>query len=381
MGASANGPSVLAIASPAKTISPLRGCYGAEGNQQNVRSLGRLAAVSSPAAAGAGFDDDFLATGLADTRGVPLAGRQRETFLLRAAGYRDLAHGRLYEGHVNALQLIARVGTAEQRRLAARDVAAGRLFGVWNTEAADGVRVVRGDGAASHLSGRKTFCSGAGRVGRAIVTGLLQSGPTQMFVLDTSALGGRIDRSFWQPFGMQASDSFAVTFDGMVANEIETLGGPGAYAASPWFEAGAARFVAVQSGGVERLADELAVWLRAGARHDDPLAVANLGACSIAAATTRLWAERCAAQWQAFDDGAIASANLCATVDGARVAVERAALDVAEAVERGAGARGLLEPAPFSRLVSDLRMYLRQPAPDQALMRAGRAALASNVRA
>ena len=36
-----------------------------------------------------------------------------------------------------------------------------------------------------------------------------------------------------------------------------------------------------------------------------------------------------------------------------------------EACERAVGARGLPEPWPFSRLIRDLRMYLRQPAPDR----------------
>ena len=98
-----------------------------------------------------------------------------------------------------------------------------------------------------------------------------------------------------------------------------------------------------------------------------------------AARTARVWSETCAAAWAEYDRGTLAVTDLHVTVDAARVAVERAALEVAEAVERGVGARGLLEPAPFSRLLRDLRMYLRQPAPDQALMRVGRAALGDDA--
>ena len=64
------------------------------------------------------------------------------------------------------------------------------------------------------------------------------------------------------------------------------------------------------------------------------------------------------------------------TVDAARAATERAALDVLERVERAVGARGLLAPEPFAALVRDLRMYLRQPAPDLAISRVGRDAFA-----
>ncbi len=101
-----------------------------------------------------------LASGLADARGVPRLGRREEHVRLRAAGARDLAWGRLYEGHVNALQLIARLGDGAQRARAEADVAAGRLFGVWNTQAADGVRIAVADAGGVTLAGRKTFGSG-----------------------------------------------------------------------------------------------------------------------------------------------------------------------------------------------------------------------------
>jgi alkylation response protein AidB-like acyl-CoA dehydrogenase len=174
---------------------------------------------------------------------------------------------------------------------------------------------------------------------------------------------------------MEASDSYAVDFTNVTVAPNEVLGGPNDYERAPWFGAGAARFVAVQTGGVERLAREYAAWIRDGERANDPLAIARLGACSVAARTCYAWTVECANAWAAFDAGTMGPDELGTTVDAARVAVERAALDVAEAVERGVGARGLLEPAGFSRLVRDLRMYLRQPSPDQALMRVGRAAL------
>jgi alkylation response protein AidB-like acyl-CoA dehydrogenase len=328
-----------------------------------------------------------LRSGLARVDGSPLVGRAGEVRLLRAAGYSGLPFGRLYEGHVNALQLIARCGTAAQRYAAARDVERGRLFGVWNTEPADGVRVASSDASGLRLAGRKTFCSGAGRVGGALITAKSgaagRSGPNlangangmQMAVVDMEREQPPIERAFWQPMGMEDSDSYAVDFTGVLVRPDEMLGVPGDYERAPWFGAGAARFVAVQTGGVERIVDEYAAWLREGERSGDPLAVARLGSCAVAARTAHAWTQECAAAWEAYDRGAVAEDELAVTVDAARVAVERAALDVAEAVERGVGARGLLEPAPFSHLLCDLRMYLRQPAPDQALMRVARSLL------
>jgi hypothetical protein len=57
------------------------------------------------------------------------------------------------------------------------------------------------------------------------------------------------------------------------------------------------------------------------------------------------------------------------------LAIERICLDVMERVTRGVGARGLLPPATFSKQLRNLTMYLRQPAPDQALAEVGKQAL------
>ena len=64
-------------------------------------------------------------------------------------------------------------------------------------------------------------------------------------------------------------------------------------------------------------------------------------------------------------------------VNMARTAIERVCLDAIELVERSIGVRGMLKPHPVERLVRDLSIYLRQPAPDAALTDAGRYVLES----
>jgi alkylation response protein AidB-like acyl-CoA dehydrogenase len=322
-------------------------------------------------------DGRFLQTALADPAGIPLCGRFSEHTLLWNAGYADLATGRLYEGHVNALQLIARYGTDAQRAAAVADTAGARLFGVWNTQATDGVGLASFDGDTVVLSGRKTFCSGAGRVTRALVTAAHADGTSQMIVVPMDRVAAGIDRAFWQPMGMEASDSFAVDFNGVRVERTACIGAPGDYEASPWFTGGASRFLAVQAGGIARLRDELAGFLLRRGMTGDAIQLARLGEISVALESARLWVDACARAWAGFDarpDDA-ARAALLTTVDGGRSAVENAALQVCERVERAAGARGLLEPEPFGALIRDLRMYLRQPAPDAALLRVAQAAL------
>lgn len=318
-----------------------------------------------------------------DGTGVPTLGRAAEYELLLAAGACDASVGRLFEGHVNALQLVARFGTDAQRARATDVARAGGLFGVWNTEPADGVRVVREDARGFELAGRKTFGSGAGRLARAIVTASTPGVPQRMMLVPMDEVVTGIDRDSWHPLGMHDSESYSVSFDGVRLTRDACIGEAGDYQRDPWFSGGASRFLAVQAGAMERLLDELGVFLNERARADDALQLARAGACAAAVDGARLWVEACVAAWERFDaaaasDADVASARdaLLALVDTARVAVEAAALATLEAVERSVGARGLLEPLPFARMIRDLRMYLRQPNPDAALLRAARHAVA-----
>jgi alkylation response protein AidB-like acyl-CoA dehydrogenase len=321
--------------------------------------------------------DEALRSGLADARGVPRFGRVHEHDFLRSAGATDLAWGRLYEGHVNALQLIARLGTEQQRLRAEHDIAHGRLFGVWNTEAADGVRALAVESGGVTLAGRKTFASGAGRVARAIISIGWPEGRPQLAVVPMDLVDVTIDRSFWRPYGMEDSESFAVDFSGVRIQADELLGSAGDYERNPWFAAGASRFVAVQTGGIEQLVADFGAFLRRREQHEDPIQLTRFGECVVAARTALLWTDACVDAWMRYDavPGEVAERELLVTVDAARSAVERSALDVCERVERGAGARGLLESEPFARRLRDLRMYLRQPAIDTTLLRVARSSL------
>lgn len=320
----------------------------------------------------------MLGNAAADENGVPVAGRSAELDDLRAVGYRDLVLGRLIEGHGNALALISRCGTERQRVTANAEAAGGALFGVWNTAPADGVRIAATRDGSMELQGRKTFCSGAGIVSRALITARDAEGRSQMLLVPTDRVPVRIDRSSWDPLGMLASDSFAVDFSDVRLDADARIGELGDYDRQPWFGAGAARFVAVQAGGVARLAHELAAFAVRRSTGDDPVQMTRLGECVVAADTAAHWVRASAQAWSAWDGAPSAEheRTLQTTVDAARYATERAALDVLERVERGVGARGLLSPEPFAALVRDLRMYLRQPAPDLTVVRVGRDAFA-----
>ena len=284
--------------------------------------------------------------------------------VLRLIGGGSLPLGRLFEGHVNALTLVLRYGRAEQAALVAREVHDGRLFGVWNTDDKDGLRLVGAHGR-QRLQGRKILCSGAGRIERPLVTATDEKG-RRLMIMPRLAPGDRADLSRWTAHGMRASATGAVDFSDVAVEPIEIVGGDGDYERQPAFSGGAWRFAAVHQGGMERLLALLCLHLRAAGRGADPHQAARVGEAGIAAETARLWVERAAAIADAGDD-ARPSEEIVAYVNLARLAVERAGLELMALVHRSVGLQGFMRPHPIERISRDLATYLRQPGPDRAL--------------
>ncbi len=309
------------------------------------------------------------------TRGIGIAPLTHRESLqcLQDVGRRDLSLGRLFEGHVNALLLIQKYGDADR---ALDDLARGYVFGVWNTDSPDPVRARR-NGKSLEFSGAKAFGSGAGVIERPIVTAEIDGEGRTMCLLPMETLSPRIDWESWEPLGMERSCSFTVDFTGVVTSTDVIVGGPGDYYRQPVFSGGAIRFAAVHFGGIERLADCFFEWLRASGRTGDPFQRARAGEIAMAIESGRQWiAQAAAVADQCFHSSSEPDASrMVQFANMTRLAIERICLDVMERVTRGVGARGLLAPAPFAEILRDLTMYLRQPAPDQALAEVGRKAL------
>ncbi|WP_354582222.1 acyl-CoA dehydrogenase family protein [Hymenobacter sp. UYP22] len=289
--------------------------------------------------------------------------------VLRHIGRGNLAVGRVYEGHVNALQLLQRLGSSTQQARWAADARQGHLFGVWNTEAQDGVKLEPLPGGRFRLRGRKTFASGAGSLTRPLLTAALPDGGWQMVIVAVDEQVPEYQPEFWQPLGMRASASFIVDFTGLEIGAENLLGQPGDYYSQPWFSGGAIRFAAVQLGGAEAVVDETRRFLQQLGRTTDPYQRQRLGEMAFLLASGQYWlhaAAHLAATESSSAETLVAHANLM------RSAVEDICLRVLPLAERCVGARGLLRPEPFERLHRDLTHYLRQPAPDAALADAGR---------
>jgi alkylation response protein AidB-like acyl-CoA dehydrogenase len=358
-----------------------------------LREAGLLTAPLPPSLGGAGLGEPAAALALLQA--------------LYHIGRGNLAVGRLWEGHVNALLLIRCFGSPAQLARAAADARAGHVFGVWNTEnPAEGVHLKPQAASPGRYSlrGAKTFASGAGHITRPVLTGMLTAAPAvrldqgpslpatpaptppptgwQLVLLRADELPPVLDRSFWQPLGMRATASFRADFTGLEIGPDDLLGQPNDYYRAPWFGGGAARFAAVQLGGAAAVLDETRRFLRRLGRTDDPYQRQRLGEMLLLHETGQRWL-RGAAEHAALPP---APANmpptrleaLAAYVNALRTTTEDICLRTLRLAERSVGARGLLQPEPFERLHRDLTHYLRQPAPDAAQADIGRFALASD---
>lgn len=300
--------------------------------------------------------------------------------ILGIIGRADLSLGRIYEGHVNALQLVHVFGSSNQRVSSAGDTREGKIFGVWNTDAPECPVIIRSIGPGRwRLAGSKIFCSGAGQVARPIVTARNREGVAQMCIIPAAEVPLRIDLSGWRPLGMEASISGRVAFDEVEIDDDALLGQPGDYSRDPWFRGGAIRFCAVQLGGAEALLKIATQHLRTTGRAEDIMQIARIGRCAIAVEGGRAWLAQSARIFdKAFEgNGEQHTSEIVLHAGMARLAIERICLDAMELTTRSVGVTGLLRPHSLELILRDLATYLRQPAPDAALLSVGRAFLAS----
>jgi len=286
--------------------------------------------------------------------------------LLVAVGRGDLSTGRIFEGHVNAYWLVQNYGSQKQRHDVKKVVEGAGLLGVWNTDA-PGDPLHLEDGV---LWGKKNFASGVDGLSHAVVTVTIEGG-RQMLLVPLAGLP--VDRSWWQPVGMKASGSHIVDFTRVPVSADMLIGKPDDYIAQPWFSAGAVRFLAVQLGGMHALFDIARDHLVSTNRCDNPYQAHRLARMGAAVETGYLWIDRLAAAWleAETDTSPDTAPYLKAGVNGARLVIEAAAMQILDDAEQAIGAAGMIAPHPFERQMRDLRTYLRQPNPDGAAAQFG----------
>ena len=300
--------------------------------------------------------------------------------LLKEIGRANLVVGRIYEGHVNALQLIQTFGTPEQIKAYAADAKENKIFGVWNAEAQDGVKIIPLDNGKYRLEGSKTFCTGCGYVERPFVNGKLPDGSWQMCIVPMDEVEAVVDSDWWQPSGMRATVSYKVDFTGVEVESKSLLAQPGDYFRQPWLSGGVIRFAAVQLGGAEALFDATRQYLQKLDRTGHPHQQERLGKMAIAIESGKLWLEGAANLVDNYApvfggypaDSQEQAPKLVAYANMVRTAIEQICIDTIQLSQRSIGTLGLLPPEPMERMIRDLSLYLRQPAFDAAVTDVGK---------
>lgn len=260
---------------------------------------------------------------------------------LAAVAARDLGLVKLFEGHTDALAILA--------ELKAPDVPPGSRWGVWAAEA-PGARVVVTplvDGQL-RLSGTKAWCSGAQAVSHALVTGWIGDEPVLASVaLDHPSVS--ITTHHWHAVGMRATASGDVRFEQTRAVQ---LGAPHGYVRRPGFWQGGAGIAACWFGAAAGVASMMAEAV--GARPDAHR-LAHMGAVEVALAGAAALLRATATQIDAHPDDNVQSAAM-----RARLVVEAAATTVMEHAGRALGAAPLCRNERFARAMADLPVFLRQ---------------------
>jgi hypothetical protein len=338
---------------------------------------------------------------------------------LAAVAARDLGLVKLFEGHTDALAILAEL----QGSSALAGYEAGSRWGVWAAEAPDARLVATraapqagprdeisgegidksregasDEGAALRLSGTKAWCSGAHVLSHALVTAWLDDQPVLVAVaLDQPSVS--ISSTHWHAVGMRATQSGDVHFDNTPARLV---GGPHAYVRRAGFWQGGAGIAACWYGAAAGIAQMLAGMI---ATRTDAHRLAHLGEVDVALAGAAEILRASAAQIDAnagateplpAQDSAPATAarrtghdtaqatthdtvqaNTQLIALRARLAVEATANTVMHHAGRALGAAPLCRNERFARAMADLPVFLRQSHAERDLAALGEAVLAS----
>jgi alkylation response protein AidB-like acyl-CoA dehydrogenase len=282
---------------------------------------------------------------------LPLPGRGatlKRWRILAAVAACDLALVKLFEGHTDALAILADIG-GNYRPLQ------GQAWGVWAAEppaarlAAHPETPVGSENPPITLHGTKAWCSGAASITHALVTAWDHRDEPVLAAVDLHQPGVRVTHEGWMAVGMAASASVDVHFDNASAIQI---GAPRAYLDRPGFWQGGGGIAACWYGAAAAIGGFVK---QDAARRSDPHKLAHLGAIDTALSATASLLRDTAAR---FDRDPAADA-MPATFR-ARLAAERAAIEVIQRAGRALGAAPLCRNRHFAHLMADLPVFIRQ---------------------
>lgn len=283
--------------------------------------------------------------------------------LYQVAGH-DLALIKLYEGHTDALAIMAELKAPVPAPIDAR-------WAMWAaeppqarvrvTEQVSEEQVSGRDSAQITLNGTKAWCSGAPIVSHALMT-VWQDDRQRLAAVAMDQPGVTVTDRGWQAVGMQATSSVEVDFREARATLI---GPPDAYLARPGFWQGGAGIAACWLGGAHALARTLRE--KASHRQDDPLMLAHLGHVDVALQTGLAVLRDAAAAIDAAPEKDCQALTL-----RTRAVIEHSVGEIIDHCGRALGAGPFCRDRRFARMMADLPVYLRQSHAERDLSALGR---------
>jgi alkylation response protein AidB-like acyl-CoA dehydrogenase len=299
-----------------------------------------------------------------------------ELALVRRVARADGSVGRIFDGHLNAVERLAvQAPTALRDRELGSVLARELRAGVWGGDPLPGegppAAVVGADGHEV-LRGVKTFCSGAGGLHRALVLARDQTGadaapgPVSVWVDLTDSRRVEIDTGWYRSHGLVASVSHRVVFHDTPV--LARLGANGAISQQPWFGRDALRTAASWAGMADTAVDGATAALRERPAPGDLEGLA-MGRMLTAQRTIDVWL---AAAARAMDE---AGPDLAAVALHGRVAIAEACRSLLDEAARACGSRPFVTAGALDRSRRDLEVFLLQHRLDPLLARAGSAAL------
>ena len=289
--------------------------------------------------------------------------------MLAAVASHDLSLLKLYEGHTDALAILAEAAEDSFEQEVAPD---GSAWGVWCAETPGARLSMIADPAwpqgAVLISGTKAWCSGAAELSHALVSGWDAHGRPCLAAVALDQPCVTITGDGWNAVGMAASASVNVLFDGARG---QLIGDPGFYTRRAGFWHGGAGIAACWYGAAAKLAELMRCKLQI---KGNPHALAHLGAADVALAAAA-HSLHAAASWidsYPDDDARTVALRL-------RLIVEKTADEVLIAAGRALGATAFCRDRSSARLLADLPVFLRQSHAEFDLAALGATALESEV--
>ena len=303
-----------------------------------------------------------------------------EWHVLRAVAGADGSVGRIFDGHLNAVERVNVLAPEPLRTRELEAVVSGELLlGVWGADPIPGegppARIVE-TGSGPVLEGVKTFCSGSTGLDRTLVAVRGPDGspgPPLLAYVDLRGGGFEVDQAWFQGSGMRSSESHRVVFRD--ARVLAILGEPGELVREPYFARDAIR-TAVTWAGIADLAVEAALETLAAktvGREPDEIVSLAAGRMLAARKTIDRWLEYAAREADADPEKSLAGFST-----ELRVTVATCCREILDEAARACGSHPFAVASPLDRSRRDLELFLLQHRLEPALVRTGREAIAEH---